>query len=345
MSEKTQLELVRQILEEKSRKAREEAKRRIIEDAPKNLQAPLRYLADHWQDPLRPALMALSCEVVGGKPESTIPAATAMTLMCASMNIYDHMMDRTRTKKFVQTFPGMFGNGITLIVGGLVTAKAFFALSELREKVSKERYVAVNRVFEDFLFKMAEAEVENLKLRQRERVCVKKQLLVLKMQACDLEACTTVGALIGHGSSEDIERLSRYGFLLGTVARLREDLMDALNLTAVLADKIKDRSWPLPLAWALERSEETRRLLFHMTEKNRIDEEDIGRVVEILFETNAIAYVRRLSERLINGSIRALSGLRETDAKRKLILIANRSAFNEDILKSLIGYSGGHTSG
>jgi len=143
---------IQKILEDKGRKALNKAKKTMLEGVKeKDLQAPLRYLAKNWNDMLRPTLMALSCEAVGGEAEATTSAATAMTLLCSSMNIYDHIMDRTKFKSFTPTLPGKFGNGLALIVAGLVTAKAFSVLYEHAEKeVPSAKHAKVNKLFQDF---------------------------------------------------------------------------------------------------------------------------------------------------------------------------------------------------
>jgi len=325
MSYKTKIEeRVQEILEAKGRKVLEEAKKVMHKDIKsKDLQAPLQYLAEHWNDTLRPALFALSCEAVGGKPETTTSSAIAMTLTCSWMNIYDHIMDRTPSKLFRPTLPGKFGNGLALITGGVVAAKAYSALYELAEKeIPPEKRAKVNKIFHEFILKMAEAEAMNLRLRRRGNISIAEKYQVLQMQAADIEACVKIGATIGCGSNLEIKQLGKYGLLLGTLIELREDLWEALNYTLELADKIKNGALPYVLIWAINHSARAQNLLLTLTKKEKIKPTDIKKVVEVMFETGAVNHVKKLSKKLINRATHTLVGIRECEAKESFRLLA-----------------------
>lgn len=313
---------VAKILEVKGLTVLNEARKVMVEDVKnESLRAALQYLAERWNDTLRPSLMALSCEAVGGKPEATKSAATAMTLLCSSMNIYDHIMDRTKFKRFTPTLPGKFGDGLALIVAGLVTAKAFTVLYEHVEKeIPTAKRATVDRLFQGFLIKMSEAEAANLNLRRR-GVDVREKFRVLQMQAVDIEACTKIGATIGCGSPLEIKRLGKYGLLLGTLIALREDMWEAFNYTLELADKIKKNALPYVLTWAVNHSEKARNLLSIIAEKEKIGPDDIKKVVEAMFETGAVDHIRKLSRELVGKATNALAELRDCEAKRSLKLV------------------------
>lgn len=322
LSKKEIEERVQQILEAKGRKALEKAKKIMLEDIKeKELHAPLQYLSENWNDTLRPALMALSCEAVGGKAEATTSAATAMTLLCSSMNIYDNIMDRTKFKRFIPTLPEKFGNGLALIVAGLVTAKAFNVLYEHTEKeIPPAKHTTVNRLFQEFLMKMSEAEALNLSLRRQDGN-VREKFRVLQIQAADIEACMKIGATIGCGSEHEVEQLGRYGLLLGTTIELREDLWEALNYTTELADKIRNATPPYVLTWAVNHSEKARDLLSTIAKKEEIKATDIKKVVEVMFEAGAVNHVNKLLRKIIKNGKNIVLELRESEAKHSLKLL------------------------
>ena len=314
---------IQKILEDKGRKALNKAKKVMLAGVKeKDLQAPLRYLAKNWNDTLRPTLMALSCEAVGGEAGATTSAATAMTLLCSSMNIYDNIMDRSKFKRFIPTLPGKFGDGLALIVAGLVTAKAFSVLYEAEKEIPRNKYVSVNKLFQDFILKMSEAEVANLNLRGQGNVNATEKFHVLQMQGADMEACTKIGATIGGGSESEVEQLGRYGLLLGTVTGLREDLSVGLNLTAELVERINGSDLPYVLIWTMNHSKRACTLLSSLAGKGKIEPTDVKEVVAIMFEANAVSHIRKVSENLIVEMKNLLIKIRECEAKQSLILLA-----------------------
>jgi len=315
---------IQKILADKGGKVLKKTKKVMLEGVKeKGLRVPLRYLAKNWNDTLRPTLMALSCEAVGGEAEATTSAATAMTLLCSSMNIYDNIMDRSKFKRFIPTLPGKFGNGLALIVAGLVTAKAFAVLYEHAEKeIPPAKRTTVNKLFQDFLLKMSEAEAMNLSIKRQGSGSVREKFRVLQMQAADNEACMKIGAAIGCGSEHEIEQLGKYGLLLGTTIEIQEDLWEALNYTAELANKIRDGALPYVLTWAMNHSERAQNLLSTITKKEKIEPADIKKVVEVMSETGAVNHIKKLSRRLINKVTDTLAGIRECEAKQSLELLA-----------------------
>jgi len=328
-------ERLQAVLEDKGGTAVEDAKRIMVEGVESgDLRAALQYLAEHWQDPLRPALIALSCETVGGRPETTTPAATAMTLLCSCMNVYDNIMDRSRLRRFIPTLPEKFGSGLALIAAGLVTGKAFSVLQETSEKMAPAKCATVNRLFQEFLLKMSEAEAMNLRLRQEGEASAREKLQVLQMEAADIEACMKIGAAIGCGSQREIEQLGAYGSTLGTILRLREDLWCALNLTVELAQKIRDHNPPYVLTWAASHSQKARSLLSTLTRKERIEPNDIKEVVEVVFEEGAVEHIKELVEELASKSIQALPPLRKGECRSSLELVAGAQQYL--LLKPLV---------
>jgi len=327
MDEKSEIEArFQEILEKRGRPALEKAKRVMLEGVgSRHLGPPLQHLAENWNDLLRPALIALSCEAVGGKPETTTSAAAAMTLICSSMNIYDNIMDTTRSKAFVPTLPGKFGSGTALIVAGLIASKAFQVLYEDAEReIRTEQRADVAHAFQDFLLKMSEAEMANLKLKAERRIDSEEVFRVLQMQAADMEACAKIGALVGCGTKRDIEQSSTYGSYLGTIINLRDDLWISLNLSAELSDRIGAFSLPYVLTLCMNISEKARNFVLDLSQRDGITPREIKRVVNFLFETGALAQVLRLISELIEKSaiLSPEKGARNTRDSLALILNA-----------------------
>jgi len=169
---------------------------------------------------------------------------------------------------------------------------------------------------------MSEAEVANLNLKGQGNVNATEKFHVLQMQEADMEACAKVGATIGGGSESEIEQLGRYGLLLGTVTGLREDMLTALNVTGELADKIKSGNLPYVLTWSINHSKRAQALLSSLTAKEKIRPVDVKNVVKIIFESNAISHVKKLSNELTKKMESTLVEIRECEAKRSLELMA-----------------------
>jgi len=321
------------ILNCKGSKIHEESKRILLEDIrSEDLREPMEYASNRYRDLLRPTLMVLSCEAVGGKAETVDPVAEAMTLLGMSLYIFDDIVDGTEYRCFVPTTMGKFGAGKTLITGGLVTAKAFTLLNRVDLLPMQRR--RLSRLFWRFLRGMAEAEIVNLRLRKREKLHPEDKFAVLRMRTVNIEACTRAGAILGLGSNEEIYHLGEFGKHLGIVLELTDDLTESLNFTLELKEKLEMGSWPYALSWADNQSGKIRGLLSPSTEKET-DQHYVEKIVREIFESDAVGHVRDLSNVFIAEAKKELSSLRDTEAKRALesIAEAQSSFLSPDFLR------------
>lgn len=325
------------ILNEKGAQIYEETKKILLEDVKlEDLREPLKYASESYRDLLRPTLVVLSCEAVGEKPETIDPVATVMTLLGMGLYLYDDIVDRTEYRCFVKTTWGKFGAGKTLIAGGLVTAKAFTLLNQVDLPPMQRK--RLSKLFWRFLREMAEAEIANLKLRTRQKIHWKDKLAVMKMRTVNIEVCTRTGAILGFGSNDEIDHLGKFGRHLGLILELVDDLIESLNFTLELREKIKMGSWPYTLAWAENHSKKIHNLLSLITDKEA-DPAYIKKIIEGMFESGAISHVGDLSTKLIVRAKEELSSLKDSEAKRtlKFIVEAQSSFLPPNFLKQLGG--------
>lgn len=307
------------ILNEKGAGIYEESKRTLLEDVNlEDLREPLKYASERYRDLLRPTLIVLSCEAVGGQSEAVVPVATAMTLLGMSLYVLDDIVDGTEYRCFIPTTMGEFGAGKTLITGNLMAVKAFTLLN--RADLPPMQRKTLGRLFWRLLRGMAEAEISNLKLRKKERICAKDKLLVMKMRTVNIEACTKAGAILGFGSDEEIDHLGKFGRHLGLILELVDDLAESLNFTLELEEKIKTGSWPYTLTWAENHHQKIGNLLSSIRDEET-DPAHIKKMVEGMFESEAISHVRNLSKRFTAKAKDELSSLKDSEAKRALKLI------------------------
>jgi geranylgeranyl pyrophosphate synthase len=280
-------ERCRRILEDNGGMVADKARTILLEDpALKDLRPPLEFISKNWRDPLTPALIGLSCEAVGGRPEETYEAALAMSLMNLSFYIWDDIIDKAPLKLFKPTLFGKFGEGTALMIGGLASAKAFSILNQMN--IDKVKHQIVTKLFWDLATKMAQAEIISLRLRSRENLSAKKKFWKIKTEATDMETCLRIGAVLGNGSESEVNYLGKYGLCLGIILELWKDFHVSVNLTLELAEKIRNGALPYSLLWASERSGKIRKELDSLANKKTIEQSHIKQIVENTLKTKAL---------------------------------------------------------
>jgi geranylgeranyl diphosphate synthase, type II len=308
-------ETCRVILEEHGGSIANKAKTILLKDpALRNLRAPLEFISEKWRD-LTPALMRLSCEAVNGRPNEVNDAAIAMCLMNLSFYLWDDMMDCVRFRSFKPTFFGKFGEGTTLIVGGLSSAKAFSILNKLPIDIARRRLIAKNVWM--LWAKMARAETTPL--RSQTKNSLKAKFLKIETEAADIETCFRIGAIIGGGSESEIEHLGKCGLCLGIIFELLEDFRISLNLSAELAEKIQNGKLTYSVLWASQRSQSMKKTL--QSAKNQPVEPDlIKNIVEKVLSINVQKHLGKKIEGLSMMATNELTSIKPNKANQTLRL-------------------------
>ena len=319
------------ILEEKGGQVADEARTILLkEESLKALQHPLQHISKNWRDPFTPSMVTLSCEAVGGKTgDATHQAALAMALMNLSFCLWDDIVDKTLCKGFVPTVLGKFGEGVTLMIGGLASAKAFSILGEMKVNETKRR--TITGLVWGYWSKLAKAEATNLELRVRSDVKPEEKLNVIEMQAVSLEISLKIGAVLGNSSEDEMERLGNYGRYLGIILDLGKDFKSSVNLTLELAEKIRRGAFPYTLLWARNHSEKIRQCLPLLT--NAINPIDIRKIVEAVLETKALENTVKLLNTLTQKGEAELLDLKNKEhaSTLKFLLQAQTEIFRESL--------------
>lgn len=316
---KNNAEMLQKILEERGYKVASLTEKALLEGVEsKVLREPLQYLVDHRRDVIRPTLMSLACESVGGNPDDVLDAAVAMVLVCYHIGFIDDVIDETKVKRLARTLPGRFGVDVSLMSSIILKAKAYFILSQLSRKLDSARFIEVNRIFRDFLIRMGEGETLNIQAKREGIVDTQRLIEVFQMESADIEACTKIGAIIGNGTKEEVEALSQYGRILGTQFLLREDIMDSLNFSIQLGNKLIRRSYPFPVLWGINNSDKFRDFISTLKKKKKLTPSEIKKCVQLLFESGSIDYVTKLIEKLAGNAVGSLKEIKENEAKKML---------------------------
>lgn len=276
----------------------------------RDLHPPLEFLSKTWRDPLTPAMMNLSCITVGGNPEDVQETASAMSLINLSFRIWDDMIDKTPIRSFKPTLYGKFGEGTALIVGGLVTAKAFSILAQMDINCNKRR--KIDRLLWNLLAKMARAETVETKLRSQPHPRSKDKFWKIKTEAADLDTCMKIGAILGDGSQNEIFHLGKFGLCLGIITELWKDFHVSINLTLELKQKIINKALPFAVMWASERSDSLKRKLEAVSGEEN-EPVYIKQVVGDILDTGALDHIVRVMADAAEKGVAALKKLKSKE--------------------------------
>jgi geranylgeranyl diphosphate synthase type I len=298
---------------------------------PKGLAKAARHLLEAGGKRLRPCLLLISCEAVGGKAKDAIEAAVALELLHNFTLIHDDIMDHDEFRRNVKTVHVLWGEPMAIIAGDALFAKVFEALSTnvkrlgLSGAVAAEIFDKVSRAS----FEVCQGQAEDMLLARRKSATEEEYLrMVGRKTGALMRASTEVGVILGRGTPRQVRALGLYGRFLGMAFQLRDDVLgisgESRKFGKPIGSDIREGKCTLVVVKALSTVRgKDRKTLLKILGNPDASEKQIEWEIGILKESGAVDYASKKAEEL---SLRAKSGLEilpSSDAKEALLRIAD----------------------
>jgi geranylgeranyl pyrophosphate synthase len=267
-----------------------------------------------YKDNYRPALIATSCEAVGGDPEDTYEIGLMVTLAGAGIGIHDDMIDKSSFKHFRNTIPGKYDHDYALVIGDLLIVKGLTSIKEIfRNGCSSIKIRRLLETYQNFFNEVCDGVFLEKKFIGNIDINTDSFHQILWKLGSDAQACTKLGAILGNGTNNEIKILSNFGRRLGYVFRLSEEVNDTLNKEGNLSKRLKYETVPLPILHAAQFSQENHRIIKQILQ-NPITSEEIKTLLKLCFEAKSFEYVSIEAEKMKEEALTMLAQLRKNEA-------------------------------
>ncbi len=173
---------------------------------------------------LRPILLLLAYESVGGRECDPLPAAVAVELAHMESLVHDDVIDDDIIRRGGASFHTSYGREMALL-------SADFILSLILSTTSRYHDPRVASTLAAATACMCEGELLEVNTFAAANVIQPGTYLqiITKKTAALFEAAASIGAIIGGATLTDIERLSAYARALGVAYQVRDDLADGIR--------------------------------------------------------------------------------------------------------------------
>lgn len=283
------------------------------------------FMNTYWNDFMRPALLSIVCEAVSGDPSSTLNVAISSILIGGAVDVHDDIIDKSKVKYGRQTVYGKFGKDIALLVGNALLFKGFTFLNEIKE-LPEETKSAVFKTLKDMFFELGDAEAMELRYRKCVMPSLSDYLKLIEKKAADVEAHTRIAAILGGANINVIEKLGKYGRLLGMLIIMRDDILDLLD-DHELKSRILKEHLPLPVI-CLCQDEEVKSKLNDLLQNGRITKKRVKLIRQFIKKNGGIEKSMKIMKELAKEALSLLKQLKIKNKKNFQILIKFMLAIN-----------------
>ncbi|UCF12120.1 MAG: polyprenyl synthetase family protein [Thermoplasmatales archaeon] len=282
---------------------------------------------------LRPIITMLSCEVVGGVPENTIPLGISLEYMHNSTLVHDDIIDRDEWRRGLQTTHNKFGLSLAILAGDALIGETYRMLSYMAPpEMESVTYKEIIRSIADAAKRFYEGEAMDIEFAHRFDVTLPEYMVMIEKKTAQLYwVAGKGGALIGKGTKKQVVNMAEYGKLFGLMFQIKDDLLNILTDQAELGKQmvgsdILNGKRTLMVVHALSSvTGKTKKKMMDIIGNEKTTQNDIMDVIDIFREAGSIDF--------------AQNKLKEFRRKAKLCLDVVEGSESKKILMALADYS------
>lgn len=302
----------------------EEIRNLFQEREPASLYLPMVYLLDAGGKRIRPLLVILSCQAVGGEMEDCLDAALAVEILHTFTLVHDDIMDHDDIRRGRATVHKKWDEPTAILAGDGLVTMAYQTL--LRTK--HPELTDVLRRFTDGLLTLCEGQALDKEFETRDRVSIEDYNDMIGRKTAKLmEVACEIGVILGNGSSEEREALRRFATSLGRAYQIQDDLLDILSEEKILgkplgSDLIEKKKTYLTIHFLNNASPRKKDRFQRLWRKDPMGREDVLEVKELFEEAGTFQAARQDVEKLVSTAMGNLDFLKEGRAKEDLRKLA-----------------------
>ena len=259
---------------------------------------------------LRPAMVALSARAVGSPVEDariSIVGAAVEFFHMATL-VHDDVVDNTATRRGKPTANAVFGNGVAVLSGDYIFARAMRMLA-------LDGDLRIIRTVSGITIEMSEGEVMEIAATGNAGLPLTEYYEILrKKTACFVEGCCRCGAILAHAEDSVENALADYGYRLGMAFQIADDLLDYTGDPGITGkprgSDLKDGRATLPFLLGLEATSVSERAYLLSAFGNALlPDEEVLAICDLLAHYEAFDRTRQVAREFVEQSGTALTQL------------------------------------
>ncbi len=287
---------------------------------PVTLYEPIRYTLEGGGKRLRPILLLLASEAVGGDGEQCLDAAAAVELLHNFTLVHDDIMDHDETRRGRPTVHARWNPNVALLAGDALLVLAYQSLA----KAPARHLPRLLSLFSAGTMSICEGQAFDLEFESSATVNLDDYFQMIdKKTARLLSLSAEMGAILGGGDTIQIEALRAFGGLLGLAFQVQDDLLDIIaeekTLGKTIGSDLAQKKRTFLLLHALSTATPSQRERIHtILATPSIGGAEVAAMREIFEETGSLQAAKQSVEGNIQRAKEQLTRLPRSQARDDL---------------------------
>lgn len=277
----------------------------------------------------RPVMCMLSCEAVGGDSKKLLPIAAALEMFHNFTLSHDDIEDNSEMRRGKPCLHKIYGIPLAINAGDGLFAMVWE--TSLLLEMPPKKIVEAQRILSDAFRRVLEGQGREIEWYKDNRwdITEKDYLdMVAGKTGALIAASCEVGAFLGGGKKRQRKVLREFGNAVGIAFQIQDDILNIVGKQETygkeIGGDISEGKRTLMVLHTLEKAsiEDKKRLTSILAEKTK-DQQKISDAIEILKKYNSHEYARKQAEKLIVKAKKGLEKLPQSEAKQKLLELAD----------------------
>lgn len=190
---------------------------------PKGLYEPISYTMDLGGKRLRPALVMMACEALGGDINKALKAAVGLELFHNFTLLHDDVMDKADVRRGKPTVHRRWNENTAILSGDAMLTMATQYVAQVEPSVLP----AVMELFNRTAMEIYEGQQYDMDFEVRNNVTVEEYIEMIRLKTSVLLGCACkMGAIIAGASEANAQALYDTGVYMGLAFQLQDDVLD-----------------------------------------------------------------------------------------------------------------------
>ena len=271
---------------------------------------------------MRPMFVFLTAKMLnkGSVNERTYRGASVIELIHTASLVHDDVVDDSNMRRGFFSVNALWKNKIAVLVGDFMLSKGMLLCIEHNDfDLLKIISVAVREISEGELLQIEKAR----KLDITEEVYYN---IIRQKTATLLAACCAMGARTVQDDDEVVEKMRRFGELIGMAFQIKDDLFDygEAAIGKPTGIDIKEQKMTLPLIYTLNNvSTAEKNWLIQSVKRYNRDKKRVREVIEKVKATGGLAYAEKKMEEYRQKALEILLEFPKDEYRDALELMVN----------------------
>lgn len=287
---------------------------------------------------IRPSLLVLSGQLLGGKIEDLIYPAASIEILHNATLISDDIMDGSEIRRNKPTTWKRFGKSIAECLPFTYLIAAFEGLNDspyshrLIDLYNKTIKIIMEGQIKDLLFERSGRDDEPYIVENRYKTVTTDDFIQMTGQKTGilLQTSCQAGAICANATEEQIDLIGQFGMNVGIAFQILDDLLDVFGNEQEFGKKIgvdiaDKKMGNFVVLTAIEQlgGEDKETVINFLNDPNDTSDEDVAKIIGIISKTNAKDDARKIAQSYIQKALESLDRLPNNQYSEMLIELAN----------------------